>query len=303
MIRVLGVYLFIVATLQFALSGYALAQDEESVPVDITDGEETDALPPDTAPATEDVAPVEPDEPVAEAEMQPMPPPPDEPRVSSPVPRERLFGTYRINLGIARPDLSDSPKFEDFYGTPSLYPTFGVEVFAFDWYLTLGARFNVGFFVEKGHASLSAPDQPYVKDPNGKLELTMIPVQAALAFETTVFRRKWLVLSGWFGYERTYFQETRIVPASATALNLAEAADASQTKSYVNSGWKAGTVSGLALSISLDPLRDGSVNTMEDVMGLRTIYLTPFVEIAKYDSGLGFGRKVIGAAFTFETVH
>lgn len=268
----------------------ALADDEQEA----SEQEQPASQPPAATPVeAEPVAPMTPAPQLNATEP--------EPNATYNGPTERLFGTYRLQLGAARPEINDNSLYSDYFGKAEVYPMFAVDVFAYDWYVTFGGRFGLGYYVDRGHSSLSGVGEPYVKAPNDKIELTMIPLQAALTFETTVFKRKWLVLSGYIGYERMYFQDARTAGSSSSAAIIADTETTTSAKKYVTSGWKSGSVTGVALNISMMPLEDGSVNMMEDVMGLKTIYISPFMEIAKYPSGLNFSRTSMGVAFTFES--
>ena len=231
-------------------------------------------------------------------------------------PRKIMFGSYRIRMSVNKPTFNDDLKFyDDLYGNPKNYGMFGVDWFAWDWYVTMGLGLRSGFYgasgerVKGGSVNKQNPDSSSF-EKTGKTSLTMIPMQALITMEFSPFQRKWLVIDGWFGAEYAYWQEVRIEKASPTttttksAVFAAAAAAASDDGSLTNKGWAKATVLGFAANILLNPLDDRSTKSMEATMGLGYVYLSPFMEVVTgiNSDGINWGRKVIGLGFTFESI-
>jgi len=295
--------------------------------------EETPAEPPSDPEPVENVAPAEPEE-KPEPEEQPEeaaePPPepevsetkaeaPPQPALTATAPSNELFGQYRIRVGMARPNFNDGLKFYDkLYGDEKWYPTFGVDWFPWDYYVTAGLSFRFGFYTADGHAAKTTSGKPkedlteddIIKDDNGPTSLTLIPLQVALTTEFTPFSRKFVVIDAWLGFEQIYYQEVRTAdtgtksttPSTTTSFALAEPAAASDD-TLTNKGWKTATTLGVSANILLNALDDESVRSMRGTMGLGYVYLSPFLEIARTLSkeGASFGRTSLGVGFTFES--
>jgi hypothetical protein len=229
---------------------------------------------------------------------------------------DRVFGTYRVRVKYNRPDFDDGMRFYDeAYNKPSDYPSFDADWFAWDWYVTLGLKFGMGYYTDEGHALKAKSGVAKAKedldpddveeDPNGKTTLTLIPLSTSLTAQMTPFKGKWLVLDGWIGVERVYWQEVRNGAGTATTTAMIQdTATESKDETLTNKGWKNGTVIGAAANILLNPLDEQGANSMRGSMGLGYIYLSPFFEIARSTNkdGVSWGRKIIGLGFTFETV-
>lgn len=225
-----------------------------------------------------------------------------------------MFGSYRVRLSVNRPEFNDDLKYYDeLYGSPKNYGMIGADWFAWDWYATLGLGFRTGFYaangerVKGGSVDLDNPD-PDNFEKTGRTSLTVIPVQALLTMEFSPFKKKWIVIDGWFGAEYAYWQEVRVddedtTSAAKSAFVLA-ASESSSDGDLTNRGWAPATVAGVAANILLNPLDDRSARSMESTMGIGYVYLSPFAEVitSTSDKGVKWGRKVVGVGFTFETI-
>ncbi|MCX6109711.1 MAG: hypothetical protein NTZ90_08945 [Proteobacteria bacterium] len=238
---------------------------------------------------------------------------------------ESVFGAYRIRLSYAIPKFNDGLKgYKTAYGSPSGYPELGADWFAWDWYATLGIGLRGGYYSVNGHAyqrndGVTKTDPKTFNesdlhiDPNGPTSLTLVPLKLLATAEMTPFRRKWVVLDGWAGYERMYFQEVRKVVAGTTATSTPTTTPTTTTGSgataapvdtaLVNRGWINSTVVGAAVNILLNPIDQESSYAAHTGMGIGSIYLTGYAEWIRAinRSTLSFGRTVYGIAFTFET--
>lgn len=323
------------AALTLALSGQGLAQETDEDEDGIQFVQDKEAAPaPASAP---EPVPTSPAEATAEPAKAPEATPPEptapaaaagdtaEPEVEHTVPKLRvrgkrnpdeLFGTYRIRVGMARPNFDDGLKFYDkLYGDPEWYPTLAADWFAWDWYATLGLSFRAGYYTAGGNAArvvagkstkdLEASD--IEKDPNGPTTLTLLPLQVAFTAEITPFSGKWLVLDGWFGVERLYWQEVRASSQTdeTASIRFATAEEDDSNDALTNKGWKNATVIGASANILLNPIDEGAASSMRGSMGLGFIYLSPFMEIVRTTSkdGVSFGRTSYGLGFTFESSH
>jgi hypothetical protein len=226
------------------------------------------------------------------------------------------FGHYRISLGVSKPTFTDIKDYEDFYGDSRVMPSFEVDYFLFDWFMTVGLTFRVNFYKDRGHAVQKGTDNP---DREGDMELTLVPLQAGIAVQGTPFRAKWVVLNGWFGYERTYFQEVRQSASSETeetadtgtstltadeeGSTSTDTSTDSDTGQYVNDGWKNATALGASVSFLLNGLDGQATNSLRSI-GISGVYITPYMEVVRTmkKEGLTFSRAGFGLAFTFETI-
>jgi hypothetical protein len=225
-------------------------------------------------------------------------------------PGARVFGRYRVRVGAANPTFTDNLKFyKDLYGSPSVYPVFAADWFAWDWYVTFGISLRTGVYTAEGKAAKTATNtadsttDSLAKDETSSTTLTLIPGQLALAAEFTPLPWKWVVFDGWYGVERLYFQETRAGATAKTSL-LRPLATSATSESLTNNGFKTGIVYGGALNIKLNALDEQSIQSMRGSMGLASIYLSPYIEFVKQTSdGVDFSRTNRGITFTFETVY
>lgn len=230
---------------------------------------------------------------------------------------DSIFGDYRLRIAGGRPQFDDCSKCSDFYsklyGSPAIYPSLTADWFAWDWYVTLGLRFSMGYYTDEGYAAKGVSNtetkdiekDQIVQDKNGPTSMTLLPFQFGFVAEMTPFQKKWLVLDGWIGVERLYWQEVRSTAQASSKALIAEG-DA-EGDALTNKGWKGATVIGAAANILLNPLDEGAASSMRGTMGFGSIYLSPYVEIVrsrpKESQRVSFGRTTYGLGFTFETAH
>lgn len=233
-------------------------------------------------------------------------------------PKDKLFGRYKVRLGVGVPTFDQGMKcFKKLYGTENPYPTMGVDIFAFDWYVTLGVSFRFNYFTQKGHAGKntgSAEVDPkkidcdaIEVDRNEEAQLTLVPLQGLGIMQFTPFNKKWLVFDVWGGLGYTYFQETRLGTGSGSKTagaptNGAKGNDEADS-ALTNKGSKREIVFGGSVNILLNKLDERSVASMNESLALGAIYLAPFVEVARTvgeDPAL-FGRTTMGLVFVFES--
>ena len=225
-------------------------------------------------------------------------------------PGARVFGRYRVRVGAANPTFTDKLKFyKELYGSPSVYPVFAADWFAWDWYVTFGISLRTGVYTADGKAAKTSTTpaettaETLSKDETSSTALTLIPGQLALAAEFTPFPWKWMVFDGWYGVERLYFQETRSGATAKSGL-LRPLATSATSEALTNTGFKTGIVYGGAVNIMLNALDEQSIQSMRGSMGLASIYLSPYIEFVKQTSdGVDFSRVNRGITFTFETVY
>jgi hypothetical protein len=231
------------------------------------------------------------------------------------------LGAYRLRIGGAKPDFDDGMKFYDqLYGDTKWYPTLATDWYLFDWYATIGLTFRGGYYTADGYTAQQINKDPadiveedVKKNYDGPTTLTLIPLQAGISISFAPLARKWLVLDGWIGMERMYWQEVRTVKeekvAAGTttgAMMLQEATEEeAEDDTLTNRGWKNSSVLGASANILLNWLDGETANSMRGTMGFGFVYLTPFMEIVRTTSkeGVSFGRSVVGVGFTFESVN
>ena len=249
---------------------------------------------------------------------------------------DTVFGSYRIRLMWARPTFRDNLKYYDaLYGRAKDYPEIAMDWFAWDWYATMGLGLRFGYYSDDGNAAQLTSGQStdignlkssdIQRDVNGPTTLLLIPMQVLFTAEITPFPKKWLVLDGWIGWERLYYQETRNQKQGSTATSNGStgstttktaalrpmvphfsAVTVSTDKTLTNTGWRNATVVGAAANIRLNAFDEMSAASIRNI-GIGGIYLSPYLEWIKTvgqpaGSSFSFGRTVMGLAFTFETI-
>ncbi len=229
----------------------------------------------------------------------------------------RMFGKYRIRLGIANPKFDDGLKFyKELYGNPRGFPMLNVDYFPFDFPVTAGLGLRMGYYTDEGFTAkpvTSKDKKDYdasdvTEDRNGPASMTLIPLQIGISAEFSPFERKWIVLDAFLGYEKLYWWETRTVTSESKpstgatpAAILAEAAGTDDA--LVNKGEKSATVLGLALNILLNPIDEATALAARGTLGIGSVYLSPYLEIVRTlaKENASFGRTSMGLGFTFES--
>jgi hypothetical protein len=223
----------------------------------------------------------------------------------------RLFGESRIHLGVHKPVFTERQKFYDkLYGAPSTYGSVGGDWFPVDWWVNPGLTMRLSGYSASGKAAVGAPTAQEVSDGNitldqdSKTSLLFIPLMAGIKVEMTPFRRKWIVLEGWMGYEYGWWQETRQSTSTASIQIWSLAEETSNAPVLTNKGNKRAIVMGASANILLNWLDESGVRSMISTMGISHVYLSPFFETVKSLStdGMSFGRNVFGVGFTFESI-
>jgi len=220
---------------------------------------------------------------------------------------EPVFGRYHIQLNFyEKPDFNDGLRhYQDLYGTPGRYGMMGADYTPWGWFINLGFGLRGGVYSDHGHAAKDvAPSGEVTLDENGSTTLTLMPFQFLGVARLTPFPRKWLVLEAWYGRERAYFQEVRDVKSGSAMLDRQRSGGVVGDSALTNKGWLSGNVTGIAGSVLLNPLDEGSVRSMARSLGLGFVYLTVFKEQVTYldKEHVSFGRSTTGVGFTFETV-
>lgn len=213
---------------------------------------------------------------------------------------ESMFGSYRVHLGVNRPTLENNRSvYKKLYKDEEIMPTIGVDYFAWDWFVTMGLAFRMGYYNDTGRA-LKIENGQSVRDPDGKIKMTWVPLQAAVSMQMTPFTGKWLVLSGWAGLEYLYYEESREEGETA---GTDDSASGDQGL-FLTKGWRSGQVLGAAASIRID-WADGQASGSMSVFNLRHMYLSPYMEVVRSASSekLNFERTALGLLFTFESIN
>ena len=219
-----------------------------------------------------------------------------------------VFGRYHIQLNFHdHPEFDDGLKYyNDLYGKTPRYGMLGADYTPWGWFVNFGFGFRSGMFSDRGNAAseISSSTGEVTLDENGKTTLTLIPFQFLAVARFTPFSKKWLVLEGYAGRERMYFQEIRNVSSSSSMLVGSPKSGIVGDNALTNKGWLSGNVVGAAVSILMNPLDETSVRSMVHSLGLGFVYLTLFQEKITYldRDRVSFGRSSSGIGFTFETV-
>jgi hypothetical protein len=223
-----------------------------------------------------------------------------------------VFGRYHMRIDVhGAPEFNDGLKYYDeLYGDPSRYASFGADYTPWGWFVNFGVGIRGGMYTDNGRTAVSAPDSngTVTTYADRKTTLTVLPFQFLGVARMTPFPAKWLVLEAYLGRERAYFQEVRNIDVSSASLRAGPKANgllaSGDDDAWTNKGWLNGDVFGYAASILLNPLDEGAVNSMRSALGLGFVYLTIFQEQVKYleKDRVSFGRKSTGIGFTFETV-
>lgn len=199
-----------------------------------------------------------------------------------------------MSLGLFQPEFTDADNYEDFYGSAGVGTSLMIEHFPWEYAVTLGYSFHVGFFQDSGNAQLNSGGT-LSNDSSTELDFTILPVQASLNLIATPFpESKWFTLSGWFGFERTMFSETR-----RSTSDTSSSEDSSDSKSYSNFGFRNATIVGASFNILI---KGKGADSSMDVLGLRRIFLSPYFEIVESakDDGFQLGGRRLGLYFSFE---
>jgi hypothetical protein len=222
---------------------------------------------------------------------------------------KHVFGQYRLRVGGAKPTFTKELKFYDtFYGSPSYYPTISADWYAFDWYATFGVSVRSGFYTDEGKAARGIQDGRTVSkdevnaenievDKQASTTLTLLPLQLCAIVQFTPFDKKWLVLDGWFGMERLYYQEVR----ASNKVAMIQTSSTDNDSALTNNGFKGSVLYGFGANLRIDALDEKSALSMRN-MGLSAVYLSPYMEqVQQTDKGANFSRTVFGLAFVFES--
>lgn len=222
---------------------------------------------------------------------------------------KRIFGSYEMNISINRIRFTEiAPLYDKFYGSPSDHITLGVDWYPFDFWITAGLGAKIGFFSDSGSTSTNrradndnSGASVKLKE-NSKSQLIMYPFQFLLKVQATPFSKKYVKFAGWGGVEYAYWRETKL-KSDEDKKTLNKNQD-EEEKTLSTNGTKDNIVIGGALHLLLNPLDETSVNSMNDTLGIGSVYLSPFYEIIKQRnaSGMNLSRQVIGLGFSFETI-
>lgn len=219
------------------------------------------------------------------------------------------FGSFRFALGAGRPTFDEKKVkyYDDLYGKAKIHPDMNLDYYFLDWYVTLGLGLHTSYYRASGKASQVASTGSGTLDPSqidkdSDLELVLIPMQGVVTMEITPWKGSFITLNGWTGVERMFVQETRY-PSADTGGTSSTSTDTSGSSTYVNKGWNEGTIIGASASLKMDYF-DRSTNSLE-ILGFRSVYITPYVTIAKTTKTkvAAFDRKTMGILFTFESIY
>lgn len=226
---------------------------------------------------------------------------------------DRPVGTYKIGVGLLRPDFDDGLNhYEKSYANVNWYPQLQVDWMPLQaWQAAVGMKFGLGYYKDSGRALKAGPGgaDDLIRDDSSRTHLLLVPMTAALNFTYTPFTARWISLDAWLGAEYVYYQETRGSTGDATGSEAAEedgtaTAMLPRLEDVVNNAWKTNSVIGASFNILLNWLDEGGPASMRGSMGLGYVYLSPFLQVTRAldDDGASFGRTEMGVAFRFESI-
>ncbi len=251
----------------------------------------------------------QPQEPLSSSQPPPVPES-DGPRNKFKEQDHRVYGSYKIRVGLAKPTFNDGLKgYDTLYGKTNYYPMFGSDWTPFDGYVGVGLSFRFGYYSAKGYASKlkegtsagsisdiqSLDESNLEKDTTSSTELGVYPLQGLIHFSFTPFwDRKWAVLSGWAGMERFYYQEEL----------LSKDASAATTSRVVAKGKREAMIFGAELALAMNWLDESTVHALKNPLGIGFVYAAPFFQTIKAQAAKGpsFGRTEFGVSFNFESI-
>ena len=214
---------------------------------------------------------------------------------------ERMFGSYDLMLQFNSPKfVTTQSTYEKFYGTNANYYTMSVDYYPFDGWVTAGIGFKTGVFYHSGKTSAGGSnlDSAVVLD-SSSANLLWAPLQIVVKVQGSPFRKKWVRLSAWGGYEKLYWRESKTLPAD----DQPSTATTTST-SLTTGGSKNEIILGAAAHFSLNWIDEASVYSMRDTLGIGAVYLSIFYEKINQmnKDGYDFSRNVLGLGFSFETL-
>ena len=225
-----------------------------------------------------------------------------------------FFGGYDLRLSYSRPEFTKLKYYDDLYGPPSWYPSFGVgkRLFGISSILSTSAEFRVGYYSDMGFTGKrnvgdKVPTTEHLEKDDGELELVLMPYQLMFRMQISPFVAKYVLLDAWVGYEELYFQESRLAKGSSNG--------SGQAQSIVNMGWHNSLVVGGAMKLLLNHLDEASIGTLTRSLGIGFVYLAPYYEYVealkgskvfianKKSSTVKFSRQTFGLSFIFESLY
>ena len=222
--------------------------------------------------------------------------------------RARRAKGFNFSLAMVKPAFN-LKYYEKLYGEPEFYPTLSSDWMFLRSTVSLGLRFKIGYFDTNGNAAKSpqvdSPSEDELTKDIDKTSLTMLPLDMALVSRVGIGASRIVVLSGWVGYQDTYYQEVR----SNAVTDEAESNTSDDTDRTLTSGWNGGLILGLGADIKISQFGSANASSLRS-LGIGAIYVTPYVEIVQVlgASLLGsagktdFSRSALGIGFLFEGV-
>jgi hypothetical protein len=224
---------------------------------------------------------------------------------------DRPVGTYKIGIGLLRPDFNDGLiGYEETYANVSWYPAMQVDWMPLEFYrMALGLKFSMGMYKDEGRAIRTSEEDETAaaRDDSSRTNLLLLPLAAAVNFTANPFSQRWVGFDAWAGIEYLYYQETRGTDAPAPTTTPTAARQRpiwGDLHAIANKAWKRNSVYGVSVNLLLNWMDAGGPNSMRGSLGLGYVYLSPFVQISQSldDRGASFGRQELGIAFRFESI-
>lgn len=222
--------------------------------------------------------------------------------------RRRPGSLFGFSVG-RNQEIGEYNHYEKIYGRMENMNSLQMGYFFYTFGIDVGVSARFGYFNAKGDPLRSftqngetlerpldrdIPDS-FETDPDQKVELTLIPVQALLELAYSPFpvsRR--VVLRGYIGPEFLYVQEV-------LKANIPSTESIASGLQLVSKGWNRGIVTGAMLSFSISGIEARSDYALKSI-GVDRTYISPFMEIVKTtDDKMGnYDRKSYGISLQFE---
>lgn len=211
------------------------------------------------------------------------------------------YGSFMLSLSGDVPEYSELESYDDFYGSVSTKLNFGIDFYPISTpYLAMGFGFNFGLLSDDGYPRYQAVSGgPYVKDSDGKIELSIKQYDITGKVLFSPFRSQFISFGAWSGISVLDFSETRVAESSSVS---ATSDSESSTKVYTNEGSRNLLVTGASVLLDITPLEEWTVYTMIATMGIDKVYLAPYVttSVDPSDKGANFSSQSMGVMFGFE---
>ena len=217
-------------------------------------------------------------------------------------------GEYAISMTYGRPTFNNMEFYDQFYGSAPGILQIRAERKLFDAVLPVRIGISGGYFSDSGTPQERSDDgDPQLRDAEtGSLELRLIPIQVYAATSYKIPSGRLFALGGWVGLEHLIFEETRTISQSSEgseSSGTVSSGSSDDGKRNVSYGENRSLAVGLNLKFNLSALDPQSIRSLENSLGISSVFLDFFVESTQKLSGNpDLARTVFGAGFSFESL-